>query len=167
MESANDDHAVLTAYPAREITMTTDAMLDVGAAGRPRSGTTARYLPTAARIVLGLVFFIVGLNGFFFFLPQPKTLPQGAVAWMTAMVATGYLFPLVMGTQLICGVLLLANRFVPLALAVLAPILVNIIAYHIFLQPAGLVMAVPVLLLELYLVWTYRRVYRPMLAARV
>ena len=71
-----------------------------------------------------------------------------------------------MGTQLIVAVLLLLNLFVPLALAIIAPIIVNIIAFHVFLEPSGIGSGIVVLVLELYLVWMYRRAYRPMLAMR-
>jgi hypothetical protein len=69
-------------------------------------------------------------------------------------------------THLVVGVLLVVNRFVPLALALLAPFLVNSIAFHSFLEPSGLPMATAFLVLELYLVWKYRDAYRPMLRAR-
>jgi hypothetical protein len=70
-------------------------------------------------------------------------------------------------TQLIVGVLLLVNRFVPLALALLAPFLVNSVAFHIFLEPSGLPMTMIFVALEVYLAWAYRNAFRPMLAARV
>ena len=82
-------------------------------------------------------------------------------------MATGYMMKLVAGTQLISGVLMLVNRFVPLALALLAPVVVNIIAFHLFLAPSTIAPGVVVLLLELYLAWAYRNAFRPMLAARV
>jgi uncharacterized membrane protein YphA (DoxX/SURF4 family) len=127
-----------------------------------------RYAPTAARIGLGLVFFVFGLNGFLNFIPQPSTpLPDGAVAFSTALMKTGYLFQLIKGTEVVVGALLLANRFVPLALALIAPVVVNIVAMHAFLMPQGLGMALVVLGLECYLAWTYRRVYRAMLTMRV
>jgi uncharacterized membrane protein YphA (DoxX/SURF4 family) len=127
-----------------------------------------RYLATAARVLMGLLFLVTGLNGFFNFLPQPRTpLPEGAVAFATAMMKTGYLFRLVMATQLAAGALLLANRFVPLALALIAPVVVNILAFHLFLAPSGLPLARVVLVLEVYLAWTYRAAFRAMLAARV
>jgi hypothetical protein len=71
-----------------------------------------------------------------------------------------------MGTQLIVGLLLLTNRFVPLALALIAPVVVNIVAFHIFLAPSGLPLALVVLVLEVYLAWAYRNAFRPMLAMR-
>jgi uncharacterized membrane protein YphA (DoxX/SURF4 family) len=127
----------------------------------------ARSLRIAGRVLLGLLFFVSGLNGFLNFLPQPSApLPAGAIAFVGALVATGYMFPLIMATQLIAGVLLLWNRFVPLALALLAPLLVNSLAFHIFLEPSGRPIAFIVLALELYLVWVYRMAYTPMLAPR-
>lgn len=116
---------------------------------------------------MGLLFFITGLNGFFNFIPQPKEpMSKGAIALMTGFMESGYMMPLIMGTQLLVGVLLLANRLVPLALALIAPVVVNILAFHIFLAPSGLVMAVIVLALELYLAFAYRRYFCPMLVCR-
>jgi hypothetical protein len=126
-----------------------------------------RHFPAIARILLGLMFFIFGSNGFLNFIPQPKDpMPAGAVAFAGALMATGYMMKLVAATQLISGLLMLINRFVPLAIALLAPVVVNIILFHIFLAPSTIVPGVVVLLLELYLAWAYRNAFRPMLAAR-
>jgi hypothetical protein len=122
-------------------------------------------LPTVSRVVLGLVFFVFGLNGFLGFLPQPP-LEGPAGAFLGALGATGYMFPLIKGTEVVAGALLLANRFVPLALAILAPVIVNIVLVHALLAPEGVVIAVIILALELYLAWSYRSAFRPMLAAR-
>src|SRR5207249_7835817 len=114
-----------------------------------------------------LGFFVFGLNGFLNFLPQPeKPMPEGAVAFVTAMMKTRYLYQMVAGTQLLVGVLLLLNRLVPLALVLIMPILVNIIAFHIFLAPAGIAPGAFLMALELYLAWSYRSAYLPMLVAR-
>jgi uncharacterized membrane protein YphA (DoxX/SURF4 family) len=127
-----------------------------------------RYIPTVGRILMGLLFFVTGLNGFLNFIPQPKEpMPQAAADFAGALMKSGYLFRLVMATQLLSGVLLLINRFVPLALALLAPVVVNIVAFHVFLAPSGLGLAIFVLALELYLAWAYRRAYRSMLVLRV
>jgi len=126
----------------------------------------ARHLPHIARILMGLMFFIFGLNGFLNFMPPPKEMPEGAMAFFGALMKTGYMFPLIMGTQLLVGVLLLLNRFVPLALVLIMPVLVNIIAYHIFLQPKGIAPGAILMAIELYLAWSYRKAYLPMLAAR-
>jgi uncharacterized membrane protein YphA (DoxX/SURF4 family) len=119
----------------------------------------------AARILMGLVFFVFGLNFFLHFIPQPPP-PPAAAAFAGAMFATGYLFVLVKVVEVACGALLLAGRFVPLALTLLAPIIVNIVFFHAFLAPAGIALPLVVLALEVFLAWSYRDVFRPMLAAR-
>ena len=107
-------------------------------ANESRPKPIARYITTGARILLGLVFFVFGLNGFFQFIPPPPTpMPERATAFLGAMMGAGYFLPLLAGTQTIAGALLLANRFVPLALIVLAPVIVNIIAFHLFLERSG------------------------------
>jgi uncharacterized membrane protein YphA (DoxX/SURF4 family) len=119
-----------------------------------------------ARILLGLVFFVFGLNFFFHFIPQPPM--SGPPAdFAAAMAATGYLFRLVKVTEVVGGLLLLSGRFVPLALALLAPVIVNIIFFHAFLAPSGIALPIVVLGLEIFLAWAYRDAYRPMLAAKV
>jgi uncharacterized membrane protein YphA (DoxX/SURF4 family) len=122
-------------------------------------------LPTIARYLLGLTFFVFGLNGFLHFLPQPPM--SGPPAnFAGAMLATGYLFPLLKGTEVIAGVLLLSNRYVPLALAVLAPVLINIVAFHAFLAPGGLALPIVLLVAELYLARSYKDAFAPMLLAQ-
>src|SRR5664280_1214105 len=147
--------------------MTTNQAVTTDQVGADRKSFT-RHLPAIARILMGLMFFVFGLNGFLHFIPQPKTaMPEGAVAFVGALMNSGYMMPMVSGTQVIVGALLLANRFVPLALALIAPVIVNIISFHAFLEPSGAALAGVVLVLELYLAWVYRGVYRPMLALRV
>ncbi len=124
----------------------------------------ARFFPTISRVLLGLMFFVFGLNGFLNFIPPPPDTPMPEFA--TALFNTGYMLPLVKGTEVLVGVLLLVNRFVPLALVVIAPVIVNIVAFHAFLAPEGVGMSVVILALELYLAWCYRAAYRPLLAAR-
>ncbi len=118
-----------------------------------------------ARILLGLAFFVFGLNGFLHFMPAPAP-PPAAAQFGGALLATGYMFPLIKGTEVVAALLLLGNRYVPLALTLLAPILVNIIAFHAFLAPAGIGLGLVLLALELYLAWTYRDAFLPMLRAR-
>lgn len=126
-----------------------------------------RFLPAIARILMGLMFFVFGLNGFLHFIPQPKdAMPEGVLALFTGFTKSGYMMPLIFGTQTLVGGLLLVNRFVPLALALIAPVIVNIIAFHLFLMPATIGPGVVVLVLELYLAWSYRGAFRPMLAMK-
>ena len=135
--------------------------------GTDHQRSFARHLPTAARILIGFVFFASGLAGLLNVTPQPSTpLPERAMAFADALVNTGYMMPLIFTTQLIVGALLLLNRFVPLALALLAPFVVNSVAFHTFLEPSGRPVALIVLALEIYLAWSYREAFRPMLTMR-
>ena len=136
--------------------------------GAPRAGDRiARRVATAGRLLLGLLFTVTGLNGFLNFLPQPRTpVPAGAMALAGAFLQSGYLFQLVAGTQLVAGLLLVSNRFVPLALVLIAPVIVNILAFHAFLAPSGLGIASALVLVEAGLAWSYREAFRPMLARR-
>ena len=74
-------------------------------------------------------------------LPAEPPEPASAGAFLGALFSTGYMFPLIKGTETLAGALLLSNRFVPLALTLLAPVLVNIVAFHVFLAPAALPLA--------------------------
>ena len=94
---------------------------------------------TIARVLLGLLFTVFGLNGFFHFIPmQPP--PGLAGQYMGALFVSHYLV-IVFLLQIAGGLLLLINRFVPLALVLLGPVIVNILCFHVFLAPAGLPMA--------------------------
>lgn len=128
------------------------------------SDAIRQRLPLAARILLGLIFFVFGLNGFLQFLPTPA-MPEPAGAFMGALAATGYMLPLIKGTEVLAGLLLLRGRFVPLALVLLAPIIVNIAFFHAVLAPNP-VMVVALLALEIYLAWSYRDAFRGVLAAK-
>jgi uncharacterized membrane protein YphA (DoxX/SURF4 family) len=124
--------------------------------------TLASKIPTATRIGLGLVFTVFGLNGFLHFLPQPS-LSGPPAAFVGALMASGYLIPLLMAAELLAGLLLLAGRFVPLALTLLAPVIVNILGFHVFVAKGGLALPLVVLAAEVYLAWTYREAFAPML----
>ena len=94
---------------------------------------------TIARYLAGVIFLVFGLNGFLNFLPFP---PPGGVAgqFMGALYASHYLW-VIFAFQIIAAVLLLVNRYVPLAVAMLAPVLVNILAFHALMAPSGLPIA--------------------------
>ena len=120
-----------------------------------------------ARILLGLMFFVFGLNGFLNFLEQPEGTPEGE-AFITSLIDTGYLMTMVKVIETACGALLLAGYFVPLALVLLAPIIVNILGFHVFLDPSGqgLGMAIVILVLHLFVTSQHWKVYAPLLVAK-
>lgn len=89
-----------------------------------------------SRYLLGFIFFVFGLNGFLQFLPQPPMSPE-AITFFGGLAAAPYFFPLLKGLEVISGLMLLSNKYVSLALALLAPIVVNIFLYHITMDFAG------------------------------
>ena len=92
-----------------------------------------------ARYLAGVIFLVFGLNGFLNFIHFPP--PAGVAAqFMGALYVSHYLW-VIFAFQVIAGVLLLANRYVPLAMAVLAPVIVNILAFHVLMAPSGLPLA--------------------------
>ena len=116
-----------------------------------------------AQALLGLVFFVFGLNGFFQFLPMPE-MGEAAGAYFGGLAATGYFLPVLKIVETVCGLLLLLRLFSPLALVLLAPVVVQILLFHLFLDPAGLPMAIVITLLEAYLGFgVYRRAFTGLL----
>jgi uncharacterized membrane protein YphA (DoxX/SURF4 family) len=118
---------------------------------------------TIARLLLGLIFVVFGLNGFLQFLHMPP--PEGqAGAFIGAMFGSGYL-TVVFVLQLVGGALLLAGRFIPLGLTLLGPVIVNILLFHTFLAPAGLPLALVVSVLALVVLYGNRSAFAPLLKA--
>ena len=99
-----------------------------------------------ARNLLGLLFLVFGLNGFLHFIPQPPPPAGLATQYLTVLFLSHYLVP-VFALQVIGGALLLSNRFVPLALVLLGPVIVNILLYHILMAPAAAPPAIVALIL--------------------
>jgi uncharacterized membrane protein YphA (DoxX/SURF4 family) len=108
-------------------------------------------LPLVARVLLGLVFLFGGITGLLNLFPPPPDLPERLQTFNAGLMASGYFFPLLKATETLCGALLLSGFFVPLALVILAPIVLNIILVHAFLAPSGLPLALIMGLLMVYL----------------
>ena len=111
-----------------------------------------------ARLLLGLTFVVFGLNGFLNFLSMGP-MPSGLAGQFIGALFQSHYYYVVAGLQVIGGVLLLANRFVPLALVLLGPIIVNILLYHVFLNPAGIALAVFVTILWLIVFYGHRQYF--------
>jgi uncharacterized membrane protein YphA (DoxX/SURF4 family) len=118
----------------------------------------------AARILFGLAFTVFGLNGFFNFMPPPEPSPEGG-AFLGALAATGYFFPFLKVVETVFGFLILIGRWVPLSLTVLASVVLNILMYHLFLDPAGLPLPIILAVLGVYLAWSRRDSFKAVLAA--
>src|SRR5689334_17614856 len=120
---------------------------------------------TMARSALGLIFVVGPLATALHLAPEPA-LPSNAADFMAALSRTGYMLPLLWSTEILGGVLLLSGFMVPLGLVMLAPVVVNIAAFHLFLAPAASPPALLVCTLELVLAWQYRASFVPLLGAR-
>lgn len=92
-----------------------------------------------SRLLLGLIFTVFGLNGFLHFLPMPP--PSGLAGQFLGALFVSHYLAVVFAVQLAGGVLLLANRYVPLALTVLGPVIANIVLFHLLMEPGGLPLA--------------------------
>jgi putative oxidoreductase len=94
---------------------------------------------TIARYLAGVIFLVFGLNGFLHFIPLPP--PSGVAGQFMGALFVSHYLTLIFALQVIGAVLLLANRYVPLALAILAPVIVNILSFHALMAPSGLPLA--------------------------
>jgi putative oxidoreductase len=111
-----------------------------------------------ARIVLGLLFFAFGLIGVLNLVKAQ--LPAGDAGVFVAVLMTHGYMKFVSLLEVIAGLLLLVGRFVPLGLVILGPILVNILLYHILLEPQGVAIGAVATVLEIFLIWAYRLSFR-------
>ena len=120
-----------------------------------------------ARVLLGLVFLGFGLNGLLHLFPLPPA--QGAAAvFINGLIASRYFFPLLFAIYVLTGTALVMGRFIPLALTVLAPVIVNVAVMHLFVPSSGaeIALAALVTVLEIFLAWSYRAAFRPLLRPR-
>jgi uncharacterized membrane protein YphA (DoxX/SURF4 family) len=105
------------------------------------------------RILLGLVFLIFGANKFFSFLPMPEMADGAGKDFMMALGATGYMFYLIGAVEVVGGLRLVLNKCVPAGLLLLAPVVVNILLFHLCLDPAGMMMGLIVTVIYAALVY--------------
>jgi uncharacterized membrane protein YphA (DoxX/SURF4 family) len=103
-----------------------------------------------SRFLLGIIFLVTGFNGFFHFFQMPM-MPERAMSMINALGASGYFFVFLKSLEVLCGLLLVMDLYVPLALIILAPIVSNILMFHFFLAPNGLLLPLVIALLMVYL----------------
>jgi putative oxidoreductase len=111
-----------------------------------------------ARLLLGLIFVVFGLNGFLNFINMGP-MPSGLAGQFIGALFQSHYYYVVAGLQVIGGVLLLVNRFVPLALVLLGSVIVNIILYHVFLNPSGAALAIVVVILWGIVFYSHRQYF--------
>jgi uncharacterized membrane protein YphA (DoxX/SURF4 family) len=111
------------------------------------------------RTLMGLIFIMASLVVLFGLAPQPE-LTGTAKTFNDGIAAAVYFMPMLKVVELTCGILFLIGRFVPLATVLIAPIIVNIFAYHAFIDTSGLPVAIFLVLGNLFIAWCYRDAYR-------
>jgi hypothetical protein len=119
---------------------------------------------TIARYLLGFVFLVFGLNGFLHFLKM--AMPDGLAGQFLGALYVSHYLVVVYLMQLIPALMLLVNRYVPLALVLLGPVIVNILLFHIFLAPSGLPLALFVTVLWLLVFLGVRAAFNGIFQAR-
>jgi hypothetical protein len=124
-----------------------------------------KILSVIARFLIGLAFLVFGLNGLLHFLPQPPMPPGAARNYVEALSATAYLM-VVSGIQVLTAVLFLINRFVPLALTLIAPVIVNILMFHLFMEPPSIGPGIFVAICWFVLFFRHRAAFSGIFAAR-
>jgi len=112
------------------------------------------------RIILGIILVVFGLNGFLQFMPMGGDMSEASIAFFTGLGAVTYFMPLLSLVKLFTGLLLLAKKWVPFALILLAPISVNIVLYHIFAQPETIFPGLVVFALNFFLGYKYWDSYK-------
>lgn len=117
------------------------------------------------RLLMGAMFLFASVTVLFKLQPQPE-LTGNVKVFMEGMVASGYLLTAVKIVELICALAFLSGRFVPLATVMIFPVIFNILMFHAFLEPNGLLIAVLLMVGNLFLAWYYRERYRPLLSAK-
>jgi putative oxidoreductase len=118
------------------------------------------------RILLGLIYLIFGLNFFFPFMPmQQPAMSKAATDFSMGLFGAGYFFPFLKVLEIISGVFLLINRYTAFFVLFIFPITLNIFLFHAFLVPANLFLAVPMILINLFLGYAYRKYYTGLFTA--
>jgi putative oxidoreductase len=117
------------------------------------------------RTLMGLLFIFVSVT-FLFGLITPPPMEGPIKTFNEGLAASGYFFTLLKITELVCGILLLVGRFVPLALVILTPIIINILMVHLFLDRTGLPVAIILVLADIFLAYYYRENFAGVLRAK-
>ena len=120
-----------------------------------------KIVSTIARYLLGVIFLTFGLNGFLHFIPMPP--PTGIAGQFLGAIFVSRLYVVLFLLQIVPALLLLADRYVPLALTILGAIVFNILCIHIFMAPAGLPLALLVTILWFLTAWSVRSSFAPIL----
>lgn len=117
------------------------------------------------RTLMGLLFIFASVVVLFNLVPQPE-LTGKMKTFNEGLAASGYLFPLIKITELICGLAFISGRYVALACVIIAPIIINILFVHIFIDMQGLPVAIALTLGNLFLAYANRDKYKPLFSSK-
>ena len=117
------------------------------------------------RVLVGLLFLFASIVVLFKLVPQPELVGRVKV-FMDGVNASEYLMPLIKITELVCGIAFVTGYYVPLAIVVIAPVIINIFLFHAFVDTQGLAVGVALVFANVFLAYAYRDKFRPLLAAR-
>jgi uncharacterized membrane protein YphA (DoxX/SURF4 family) len=124
---------------------------------------TSQTFTLIARVLLGLIFVVFGLNFFLHFIHNAPPDPTSrAGQFLGGLFASGYFFQLLKVLEILIGLLLLSGFYTPLALILIFPISINILLFHAILAPAGVALPLIIFALNIYLAWIYREAYVPL-----
>jgi putative oxidoreductase len=124
-----------------------------------------RVIGLVARYLLGLIFVVFGANGFLHFIPMPP--PPGVAGQFLGALFVSHVLVVIFLLEFIGGILLLVGRYVPLALVLLGPVIVNIVLFHAFMAPSGLPLATVVVILWLLTAWSVRSAFEGIFKQKV
>jgi len=119
-------------------------------------------IKVVVRYLLGAMLLVFGLNGFFQFMPMPPLTPE-AGEFMGALVKTGYMMPFISVIKIVCGILLLSNKYVSLALVLVFPVLLNAFSFHLFLDLGGIAGALFAIAMNIFLLFVNKENYSSLL----
>tara|TARA_B100000795_G_scaffold258238_1_gene232165 strand:+ start:1693 stop:2067 length:375 start_codon:yes stop_codon:yes gene_type:complete len=114
---------------------------------------------TILRVLLGVSLLVFGVNKFMPFIPI-FDMPPAAANFMESLNSTGYVLYVVASLEIIIGLLLLLKKWVPFALVLLAPIVINILLFHVFLNVSGVFVAIFMIAITATLIYKYWKSYR-------
>lgn len=117
------------------------------------------------RTLMGLLFLFASIVVLFNLVPQPEQTGNVKV-FMDGLMASGYLMTLIKLTELVCGVAFVLGRFVPLASIVIAPIIINIFLFHLFVDPSGLAVALFLVLANSFIAYCHWEKFKPILTSK-
>ena len=118
-----------------------------------------------ARILLGLIYVVFGLNFFLHFIPMPAPTKDAAGAFEGGLFGAGYFFPFMKVIEILSGVFLLINKYTALFVLIIFPVTLNIFLFHAFLDPSGIPMGGIMILINLFLGYAYRKYYTSIFTA--